>query len=308
MDPGETDFERKVLLEEIALNMDSPDELVNDYIAVVMWGDHPVGHSVLGEARVIEQVRREGLLSFRDSRYVGSRMVVTAAGAVDHDALVSTVSSLTEGLSPGTPSDRSLSLARPLSGKIIFGKETEQAHVCVGSMGLRRNHPDRFALAVMDNMLGGSMSSRLFQSIREKRGLSYAVGSYTALFIGMGMVGIYCGTHPSQVQEVIDIIESELAAVRESGFTEEEITRAKNHLAGSLLISMEDSGNRMNRMAKTELAGGEHLEVEEMVARVEKVTASDVEKVFSETWDGAALSLAVVGPFDEGDIALSGKF
>lgn len=308
MAPNEIDSERKVVLEEIAMHMDSPDELVHDHLALAMWGHHPIGHMVLGEPGVINSVDREALLEFHGGRYVGSRLVVSAAGAIDHDGLVDTISQETGGMVRGEPADRSGSLSGPLPGKNVFSKDTEQAHICLGSRGLERNHPDRFALAVMDNVLGGSMSSRLFQSIREEKGLAYSIYSYSGLFIGMGMVGVYCGTHPGQAQKVIGLIEEELASVEKAGFTEEEIARAKNHITGSLYISMEESGNRMNRIAKAEMVNGEQLTVEEMVDRVEGVTRADLDRVFAETWNGAGLSLAVVGPFSEDSLSLTGRF
>jgi predicted Zn-dependent peptidase len=308
-DPDEIDSERKVILEEIAMHMDSPDELVHDELALAMWGEHPIAHMVLGESDVINRADRDFLQAFQGRRYVGSRMVVSAAGDIDHDQLLDIVSVDAVDMDTGGPSDRSGSMENPLTGSRFYTKETEQAHICMGSGGLRRNHPDRFSLAVMDNMLGGSMSSRLFQSIREAKGLAYSIYSYNGLFIGMGMVGIYCGTHPSQAQQVIEMIEEELVKVRADGyFTEEEIIRAKNHIEGSLFISMEDSGNRMNRIAKTEMSGGEQLSVEEMVERVHGVTAEDIAHVFEETWGGTPLSLAIVGPFEDGSLSLAGDF
>ena len=160
----------------------------------------------------------------------------------------------------------------------------------------------------MDNMLGGSMSSRLFQSVREQRGLAYSIYSYSGLLIDTGMVGIYCGTQPGQAQEVIALIEAELEKVRKDGFTEEEIARAKNHITGSLYISLEDSGNRMGRIAKAEISKGEQLTVDELVSRVERVTGEDITRVFERTWGTPGLSLAVVGPFRDGSISLTGTF
>jgi predicted Zn-dependent peptidase len=307
MDPKDIDSERQVVLEEIAMHLDSPDELVHDYLAQTMWGKHPAGHMVLGDTKVVMGVERRSLLDFHKDRYVGSRMLVAAAGAVEHDELCEMIRVLTDSLSDGTPVIRDDSLEKPLAGSCVIHKDTEQANICIGSRGLRRGHPDRFALAVLDNVLGGSMSSRLFQKIREERGLAYSIYSYTGMMIGMGMVGIYCGTQPSQAQQVIELIEEILLAVKENGLRPEEIERAKKHIKGSLLISMEDSGNRMNRVAKTELSESEHLTIDDIVDRVERVESLDIERVFSNTWCGAGASLAVVGPLDEGSVGLSGR-
>lgn len=303
IDAGELDSERKVVLEEINMHNDSPDELVHDHLAVALWGDHPIGHAVLGTSRTIGAVDRDSLFDFYRGAYLAPCTVVSAAGAVDHDRLCALVAEHLYELEPGEPADRSDALEVPLSRTFIIRKDTEQAHIAIGGKGLKRRHPDRFALSVMDNILGGSMSSRLFQNVREKLGLVYSIGSYSGLFLGMGMVGIYAGTHPSNAQRVIDLVVEELKQAGAAGFTDEEMTRAKNHLKGFLYIGNEDSGNRMNRLAKAEL-GGEHLTVEEMVERVEAVTRDDIHRVFMETWGAVDLSMAVIGPFDEGSLSL----
>lgn len=308
LDSAELDSERQVVLEEIGMHNDSPDELVHDHLASSLWGEHPIGHSVLGDSEVIKSIDRHDLHRFYTERYVASRMVVTAAGELDHDTLCDLIRAGTDGLDRGEGSRRDDSMEAPLALTITLKKDTEQAHVAIGSRGLPRKHPDRFALSVLDNIIGGSMSSRLFQGIRERLGLVYSIYSYVGLFLGMGMVGVYFGTHPSQAQKVIDLVEKELIAVRDGGFDALELERAKNHLKGALLISSEDSATRMSRISKAELAGGEHLTVDELVERIEKVAVDDLHRVFAETWGSQGTSLAVVGPFD-GDAAplLSGR-
>jgi predicted Zn-dependent peptidase len=262
---------------------------------------------VLGDTKVVKGVERGTLVNFYRDRYVGSRILVAAAGAVEHEKLCEMIRVRTDLLPIGTPVTRDDSLEKPLAGSRVIYKDTEQANICIGSRGLRRGHPDRFALAVLDNVLGGSMSSRLFQKIREERGLAYSIYSYTGMMLGMGMVGIYCGTNPSQAQKVIELIEEILLGVKEKGLKTEELERAKNHIKGALLISMEDSGNRMNRLAKTELAESEHLTIDDIVDRVESVDSPDIDRVFGDTWCGAGASLAVVGPLEEGSVGLSGR-
>ncbi len=307
IEAGELDSERQVVLEEINMHNDSPDEMVHDYLAQALWGDHPIGHSVLGDAEVIMTVDDERLSEFYRERYVGSRIVLSAAGSVDHDRLCELVGGAMEGIAQGRDAAREDSMPVPLSSTVIHRKETEQAHIAMGSKGLPRRHPDRFAMSVLDNIMGGSMSSRLFQKIREQLGLVYSIYSFSGLFLGMGMVGIYCGTHPAQAEKVIGLVEDELVKARDGGFAAEELERAKNHIKGALVISNEDSGNRMNRIAKAEMSGGEHLTIDEMVERVDKVTVDDLHRVYAETWGGIGASLAVVGPFDAGEIGLSGR-
>lgn len=304
-DPDDVDSERQVILEEINLHNDSPDELVHDHLARALWGKHPISHSVLGDAGVISAVSKDDLVSFHEERYAASRMVIAAAGDVDHEEFCYLVREYEGDIPGGVPAVREDAQENTLGETITFKKDTEQANICIGGNGLPRQHPDRFVLAVMDNILGGSMSSRLFQKIREERGLAYSIYSFTNPFIGMGMVGIYCGTSPDLAKTVMGLIEEELSHAREGGFSAEELERARNHIKGSLYISMEESANRMNRMAKTELSGGEHLTVDEMVERVEAVTLEDLCRVFEETWGKAALSMAVVGPFEVGELALS---
>lgn len=307
IEQAELDSERQVVLEEINMHNDSPDEMVHDYLASALWGEHPIGHSVLGDEGVIKTVKSKEISRFYRSRYLGSRAVVTAAGGVDHEMLCEIVGAHAGGIKTGALAKRDGSMPVPLSGKVVFRKDTEQAHVAVGAKGLPRKHPDRFALSLLDNILGGSMSSRLFQKVREQLGLVYSIYSFSGMFLGMGMVGVYFGTHPDHAGRVLGLVEDELVRAKDGGFTAEEIDRARNHIKGSLLISNEDSGNRMNRMAKAELAGGEHLTVDEIVARIEKVNIDDLHRVYQETWGAVGASLAVVGPFDEGDIELSGR-
>jgi predicted Zn-dependent peptidase len=307
LDQGDLDSERQVVLEEINMHADSPDEMVHDYLAEVLWGDNPIGHSVLGDVDVIKGVSSEYLSEFHCKRYVGSRIVVAAAGAVEHERICDFVEQGMLGIDRGVPSARRQSMVEPLTGRKVVRKDTEQAHIALGSRGLDKNNPDRFALAVMDNIIGGSMSSRLFQSIREDLGLAYSIYSYSGLFTDMGMVGIYCGTHPAQAGNVIRMIEDELVRVGERGFTSEELERSKKHIRGSLTISLEDSGSRMNRVARAEIAGGQHLTFDQIIGRVSDVTLDDLERVFLETWGSTGASLAVIGPFEEDELCLSGR-
>ena len=307
LDPVEIDLERNVILEEIALHKDSPDELVHDCLMKAMWGDHPLGQPVLGSEGVIKSVCVEDIRGFFSHRFHASRVVVAAVGDVDHEKLCSLVERHSEGLARRVRASREVLVQGPMTGNVAVCKDTDQVHLAIGAKGLPRNHPDRFALSVMDNILGGSMSSRLFQRVREDMGLAYAVYSFSAMFIGAGMVGVYCGANPGKAREVIEVIEEELVKAREGTFSEEEIRRAKNQIKGTLVISMEDSAHRMAKIARAELAGGEHLTVDEMLERVEEVEGEDLLRVYEETWGSGGASLAVVGPFEDGELMLSGR-
>ena len=298
LDPTDISNEIQVVLEEIAMHNDSPDELVLEYLARALWGNHPAGKSVLGSAETIQKITREKLMEFHKNTYVSSRMIISAAGNLDHEKLCELVLTHTEDIPKGEPPQRR-NIPKFNPNTIIVNKKTEQAHLSIGSHGLPAGHEDRFALAVADNILGGSMSSRLFQIIREEKGLAYSVYSFNTMLTGCGLVGIYCGTSPSQTKEVVGLIERILDDIRERGFESEEMDRAKNHLKGSLLICMEDNSNRMNRLAKAELAGLELLTVDEVLARIMKVSLKDIDKVFAQTWGENKRGVAIVGPFED---------
>lgn len=301
------EFEKQVVLEEINMHLDSPDEMVHEYLAGLLWEGNPMGHGVLGDSGTIKSVNSEDLRKFYKSRYVTKRAVVVATGAIDHELACELVAKGSGGVNKGRSSPRRNAMPEPRQGRIIHRKDTEQAHITLGAKGLPRGHEDRFALSVLDNILGGTMSSRLFQRVREQMGLAYSIYSFCGLFMGMGMVGVYCGTHPGQAGRVIEVIEEELARARDEGFSGEELQRSKNHIKGSLVIGNEDSGSRMNRIAKAELGGGTHLTIDEMLARIDAVSVDDLHRVYGETWGSAGAGLAVVGPFDEDGLSLSGR-
>lgn len=302
-DSGDLESEKKVVLEEINMYMDSPDEMVHDFLAQTIWGNHPLGHNILGSEEIIDGVSTNNLRGFFKQRYVGKRIVFVGSGSINHDHIAELLQRRLGGIEQGTGTDRNDSF-EPLKGVYIHNKDTEQAHIAIGSIGLPGGHPDRFALHIMDNILGGSMSSRLFQKIREELGLVYSIYSYSSMFVDTGMVGIYCGTHPDNARKVLETITAELAGVHKSGFKTEELERSKNHIKGSLLISAENSSNVMNRIAKSEILGKEQLTIDEVIQRVENVTLDDAMRVFNETWGGKKTSLAVVGPLNDGDLCL----
>lgn len=303
IDSGDLESEKKVVLEEINMHNDSPDEMVHDFLARTIWGEHPLGHSILGSEEIIDGISPDVLREFFGKRYVGKRIVFVGAGSIDHDQVAGLLQQRMAGIETGTNADRGNSVD-PGKGFYVYKKDTEQAHLAIGSMGLPGGHPDRFALHIMDNILGGSMSSRLFQKIREELGLVYSIYSYSSMFIGTGMVGIYCGTHPDNAQHVIEIIAGELTGIQKNGFKAEELERSKNHIKGSLLISSESSSNVMNRIAKSEIMGTEQLSIDEVIQRVEKVTLDDAMDIFDRTWGSKRASLAVVGPVNDGDLHL----
>jgi predicted Zn-dependent peptidase len=299
IDPDEFESERKVILEEIAMHEDAPDELVHDLFYRAMWGGHPLGRPVLGWNKTVGEVARDAVAEYWHRRYSPTNLVVAAAGNVHHDALVGRIDALfTQG--GGIKTRRGGSSPRPSNGVSVHKRPTEQAHIVIGTEGLSRGHQDRHALTVLDTVLGGGMSSRLFQEVREKRGLAYSVYSYRSLYADTGTFAVYAGTTPQNAETVIDIVLNELDSIVAEGISEEEFNRAKGHIKGSLVLSSEDPGSRMNRLGRQQITTGEILSIEELIARFDRLELGDVRRVAESVLGTPRFQVTVVGPFEEG--------
>ena len=298
IDATELESERKVILEEIAMHEDAPDELVHDLFYRSMWDGHPLGRPVLGYNKTIGAVQRDQVADYWRERYSPANLVVAAAGHVDHEALVAGVERRVK-IPAGRRTLRGGPSPTSKPGLSVHRRPTEQAHIVAGVEGLHRGHSDRHALTVLDTVLGGGMSSRLFQEIREKRGLAYSVYSYRSLFADAETFSIYAGTTPQNAQTVMDLIRDEVASITADGLTEAEFERAKGHVKGSIVLSSEDPGSRMSRLGKQQLTTGEILSIDELIARYEAIQMSDVERVAHNVLGNGDFHLTVVGPFDE---------
>ena len=299
---ADVDSERGVILEEIAMRDDDPTDLVHDEFAQTMFGDTRLGRPILGTVESINALRRRTIHGYWSRRYRPENMVVAAAGNVDHAAVVRAVrkafgaAGVLEGDAvPAAP--RSAGSLPSTGGVRLLKQETEQAHLVLGVPGIARDDDRRFALGVLNAALGGGMSARLFQEIREKRGLAYSVYSYLAHYAGTGTLGVYAGCHPNKVDEVLDLARTELERVRREGITAEELDRGKGQLRGGLVLGLEDTGSRMSRIGKAELVQGYVPPVDELIADVDAVTLDDVREV-AEAVLSAPPTLAVIGPFD----------
>jgi predicted Zn-dependent peptidase len=307
--PADVETERGVILEEIAMQDDEPGDEVHDLFTDAVYGGHPLGQRISGSAESIGALTREEINTFYRDRYTGPSVVIAAAGNLTHDAVVAAV---VAGLSgrPGFDGTAEAARPRPASPLVVprtgqialLGKDTEQAHVVLGGGGLARSDERRFALGVLNNVLGGGMSSRLFQEIRERRGLAYSVYSFTSLYADAGLFGVYAGCAPGKVDEVLSLTRDELVKVAASGLTDAEVARGKGMLKGSLVLGLEDTGSRMSRLGKGELLHPELLSVDEILARVDAVTAEEVAAVAAELLSGRP-SLAVIGPFGDRDFS-----
>ena len=297
IDPVELESERNVILEEIAMHEDAPDELVHDLFYRALWDGHALGRPVLGFNETIANVTRDQVAEYWRERYAPSNLIVAAAGRVEHSALVEAVSGLFE--SSGKRTLRSGPSPQPLHGVSVHKRPTEQAHIVIGTEGLHRSHPDRHALTVLDTILGGGMSSRLFQEVREKRGLAYSVYSYRALYAGAGSFAVYAGTTPQNAETVMDVVMNEIESVVTNGITEAEFVRAKGHVKGSLALSSEDPGSRMNQLGKQLQSTGEILSIDELIERYDALEMDDVRRVIDSVLGEGRFRMTIVGPFDE---------
>jgi predicted Zn-dependent peptidase len=307
---SDVETERGVILEEIAMHDDEPGEEVHDLFTAATFGDHPLGRLISGTVATISPMTRRQILSFYHKRYLPSSIVVSAAGNLDHASVVRQVREAFAAFDSASAPVARRGLAgtlgsapRPRRGQLVVrDKDTEQAHLVLGGSGLPRTDDRRFALGVLNNVLGGGMSSRLFQEIREKRGLAYSVYSYTAQFADSGLFGVYAGCAPGKVDEVLALTRDELARVADGGITTEEIGRGQGMYRGSLVLGLEDTGSRMSRLGKGELLYDQLLSVDDLLARIDSVTPDEIAEVAAEVL-GQQMSLAVIGPFASHDFS-----
>jgi predicted Zn-dependent peptidase len=293
----EIDAERDVILEELAMSEDAPDDKVHSLMAAAVFPDHPLGREVLGDEDTVAALTRDEIGTFFRKHYRPANLVIAAAGRLDHDEVVSGVHDFLAGVDLGTPPHRDAPTTGPRSLS-VERRPTEQAHVTLGWRAIDQRDPDRFALAVANQAFGGGLSSRLFQEIREDRGLAYSVYSAASLYSDSGLFMIYAGTAPSKVDEVLGLIDAEVDKIVTDGITARELRVASGYLAGALQLNLEDSGSRMGRLARGELSPIEPLTVDQQVDRIRRVTLDDAHRVMRRILTGPR-SLAAVGPFDE---------
>jgi predicted Zn-dependent peptidase len=309
LNASDVETERGVILEEIAMHDDEPGDEVHDVFTEAIYGTHPLGRLISGTEETIAPMTRRQINTFYRKRYTPPQIVVAAAGNLDHATVVRLVRKALAGTpldsAPAEPAPYRSALpavkARPAS-TVVRHRDSEQAHVVLGCAGIGRQDERRFALGVLNNVLGGGMSSRLFQQIREKRGLAYSVYSYGSQYADAGVFAVYAGCAPGKIDEVLDLTRAELAAVAADGITEAEMARGKGMVKGSYVLGLEDTGSRMSRLAKSELLYGDLMGVDDLLARVDAVTIGEVNTLAAELLT-KPMSLAVVGPFDESAFA-----
>ena len=299
----DVDAERKVVLEEIAMRDDDPSDLIHDLFLEKYYGDTPLGRPILGTVKSIKGMSRSTVFNYYRNRYKPEDLVVSVAGNVKHKNVVAMVE---EALSKDSFLDQPKkdfkvrsSPQIKVAGKgevTLLERKTEQAHIVYGVPGVARDDKRRFALSILSSALGGGMSSRLFQEIREKRGLAYSTYAYSQQFAGSGVLSFYVGCKPNKAKEAIKIIQSILYDVAENGLTSDEISRAKGAVSGSLVLSQEDTGSRMTRIGKSELVYGQVLSFDEILREISSVTPEQIKEIARQSLPTSP-TLALVGPF-----------
>ncbi len=288
--------EREVVIEEIARMEDTPDDRIHELFNHALWPSHPIGLPILGSRATVGGFDQAQSVAFRSKHYLTGNCVIAASGNVDHEDLVRLTERYLGDLPKGPRSVRPVADAVSEAQLSVVEKETEQAHICYGVATMNAHHPDRFALALLDGVLGGGMSSRLFQEIREKRGLAYAVYSFSALYQDTGEFAVYAGTRPENAEEVIRLIHIEMERIAESGVNADEFERVRQSAQGHLVLGMESTRNRMTRLGKNEVTGGEILSADEIMERFDAVTMDDLRRVSASVLSAEKV-MAVIGPF-----------
>jgi predicted Zn-dependent peptidase len=291
------DSERQVVIEEIAMYEDEPADKVHDVLSGAVFGNHPLGRPIIGRAEVIASVPVPDIAGYHDSHYTAPNMVVAGAGNLEHGRIVELVEQALDGARPTGNGRLEPDPAPPESGaRVSFHqKDTEQFHVCLGGRGVPRADERRFDLRVLDTILGGSTSSRLFQEVREKRGLAYAVYSFVSHYLDSGQVGLYVGTRPDRVGEALEAIGGELRRLQQEDVPADELERARENVKGRTTLSMESTLARMNRLGSSVLTGVPLLSLDEVLQKIDAVTAEDTAALARELFDPERLSAACIG-------------
>ncbi len=302
---AEVENERGVILEEIAMHEDDPGDSVHDTFASLVWPSDALGRPVLGSVESIEAMTRNAVAGYYRRRYRPQQLVITAAGNIDHAQLVRLVKkafadvAIDDSAVPAVPRAARKAPAFTV-GSLVHHRQTEQANLVLGCAGLARADDRRFALGVLNAAVGGGMSSRLFQSVRERHGLAYSVYSFASHYADAGMFGVYAGCHPKRVQQVLDLSREELSLVADRGLTPAELERGRGQMRGGFVLGLEDTGSRMSRLGKSELVYGELMTVDEVLAAIDAVTLDDVCEVAADLFSRPT-SLAVIGPYNKGE-------
>lgn len=294
-DNTEIDKEKNVILEEIRMYEDTPDELVHDHFIEAILSDHPLGHSIIGDIESITGVSRKKLVDFFDDYYLNNNCFFVIAGKFDLDDAKRLIDGyFNSGRVKKLPVQPDPGLTKRIFRRHLQ-RELEQVHFCLGAEGVNKNDNDRWALYALSTLLGGSMSSRLFQNIREKEGLCYSIYSFHSSYIDRGIFGIYCGTSPDNFDRVMDLILEECRELMKNGVAGEELLDTKTYIKGNIALSMESTEVRMGQLARNEMNYGRYIPFEEIVENIDKISCEDIERITNRLFSNQALSLVSIG-------------
>jgi predicted Zn-dependent peptidase len=302
-DPDHIDKERQVILQEINMVEDSPEEQIHELFNNIFWSNHPLGLSILGTDETVGAMGRDELLDHKDRYYSPSRIIISVAGNVDHEEAVSFFKPIFESLEPGGAPHPTTNPEITQAVSCHY-KPIEQVQICLGGKAPHLLNKHRFAGAILNSILGGNMSSRLFQEIREKRGLAYSIYSFISAYVDTGMMGICAGTDPKEVNNVLDVINTEVDKIKRGEITATDLDESKEHLVGGILLGSESTDSRMLRLAKNEYLFNRYIPYEEVVEELEGVTIDEVVACASEAFQPEQVSLVTLGPFKEKDLQL----
>ncbi|MFC1560254.1 M16 family metallopeptidase [Candidatus Margulisiibacteriota bacterium] len=300
-DKKELETEKGVILEEVKMYEDSPDELIHDLFIETLFHGHPLGRPTIGSKESIKSMNRENIMQYLASFYCPDNMIISLAGDVHHDEVCGTLIPIFEKLKSCKKETKTLPPQINKNMKLQH-KKTEQVHMCIGTRGASQINDDRYTLALLDNVLGGTMSSKLFQEIREKRGLAYSVYSYLSSFRNAGLLTVYAGTSKKNFKKAVELIVEQLGKIKKEGITKKELAGSKEHLKGSTVLGLESSQSRMSWLARSEFYYEKVLTIDDVFDKIDKVTNDDILRVANEFIRDEYLSLTVIGDLKEKDL------
>lgn len=288
--------ERNVILEEIKMYEDTPDELIHDLFAANVWQPHPLGYPILGSVESVRGIDRKVILDYYHQHYTPENVVISIAGNIDYQEVFSVLENIFGHWSASDKGRQTQDPPIPKSGEAYYHKDTEQVHLCLGAPSISQEDERIYAMIVLNCIIGGGLSSRLFQEIREERGLVYSIYSYHSSYIDTGLFSIYAGTGVDNTEEVVGLVLQELSQIREKGITEEELVRVREQIKGNILLSMESISNRMSRLGRSEVCYNRIITSEEIVAGITSVTLEEVQSLAEYLFQRNNLTLTAIGP------------
>ncbi|SMC65072.1 M16 family metallopeptidase [Sporomusa malonica] len=299
--------ERQVVIEEVHMYEDSPDELVHDIHLDTVWPSHPLGRNILGTTDSIGRFNRELVMEYYRNFYTPENMVIAAAGNITHEELVKLASRYFSAMT-GQRRIMAITAPRLTPSQTIISKDIEQVHVCLGTLSVPQDSPEIYPVHIMNNVLGGGISSRLFQSIREERGLAYSVYSYQNNYKDAGLLTVYAGTRPSNINQVLDLIMENLKDLKNKGISQQELIKSKEQIKGSLLLGLESSSSRMSRIGKMEVSLGKFISLDQVVSKIDQVTLTDINQMIERMFTTENICFTALGPVDAAGIDTNFKF